>query len=393
MKIQSIKLNISYIMWTNRYIVYLFSLFSNFIKRLLILFKKTFFFFSINFFLWCLLLFVPSFVYWNIFTQIKIDTHTLQYITYPINSEEYNIHVGISSEGSTLREILGDYGGVSGINGVFFCPADYSQCKGKNYTINERFIEGREISTYDDTGERVVFWWDESEIPFLHQTNSINSEKRWNIYEWFANFPLLLQSWENKLEHYYDIGLIGKKMRSPITRHFICTNQERNEIIFGRVHKATLDDVVKVIWKIGCYDAINLDAWNSSAFIYNGRNIVGPGRDILDGVVITRNNVDTKKIHANVKNVFKKIESIYLKKRNKTKAIEQLQAYRTSITQLRTNIYKKYSRDVIDTQGDTIWYTVEVKNRRVFTHIYLLNLIDHEIKILIQKLKDLSSLS
>lgn len=64
-------------------------------------------------------------------------------------------------------------------------------------------------------------------------------------------------------------------MRSELLgRHFICTNESRDKILFGRTSAMGLDDVVGVLLEIGCYDALNLDAGNSSSFIYNGRQIV-----------------------------------------------------------------------------------------------------------------------
>ena len=49
---------------------------------------------------------------------------------------------------------------VSAINWVFFCPADYRECGGKNFTKNERFVEWLQYSQNYDTWDRVVFAWD-----------------------------------------------------------------------------------------------------------------------------------------------------------------------------------------------------------------------------------------
>jgi len=77
------------------------------------------------------------------------------------------------------------------------------------------------------------------------------------------------------LEHYYDVGLIDKKMTSEVLgRHFICSNQEKDTILFGRTGPMGLDQEVGVLLQIGCYDALNLDAGDSSSFIYNARQIV-----------------------------------------------------------------------------------------------------------------------
>ncbi len=330
-------------------------------------------------------LFFPLWVFGNTFTQIEINSHKVEYINYSTNSEIHDIQIGLSEEGSSLRKIIKDYQWVSGINGVFFCPDDYSRCNG-NSTINERFIQGKEITTYKSTGERVVFWWDSEQNPFLHQTDKINPGKRSEIYEWFANFPLLLQSGKNTLEHYYDVGLIGNKMRRKLTRHFVCSTKEWKNILFGTISEANMDDMVPVLLKIGCHNALNLDAGWSSAFIYNGRNRRWPGREVLDGIVISRKDIDTKTIDTTVEKVFEKITKNYLKKSNTEESISLLQSYRDAINTTQKKIYSTHQTQIYDQYWDTIGYTLPSLPKNTFKKIYILNTIDAELRALIKKL-------
>jgi len=113
-----------------------------------------------KFFLLVFISTLPSIAFWNIFTQVQIWDIQLEYISYDISSEIYNIKVAISDDAVTLTELSSDYNAISGINWVFFCPEDYTQCNGLNYTINERFLDGEDLSFYPDTGERWIFAWD-----------------------------------------------------------------------------------------------------------------------------------------------------------------------------------------------------------------------------------------
>lgn len=97
---------------------------------------------------------------------------------YTVGSQDYKIHVAASDESTNIDALAKSKNALTGINGIFFCPADYSQCKGRDYTINERFVEGEDLSFYEDTGDRAVFAWDEAGIPFLHKTGKINPDKR-----------------------------------------------------------------------------------------------------------------------------------------------------------------------------------------------------------------------
>ena len=332
------------------------------------------------------IIFLPVPVFANTFIKTEIKWHTLQYIEYNNFSDTYDIKIGISDSWNNLRNITNNYWWVTALNGIFFCPSDYPQCKGKNYTINERFVSGKEISTYKSTWERVIFWWNKEKITFLHQTNKINTENRKDIYEWFANFPLLLQWWKNKLEHYYDVGLIDKKMRIKIERHFICSDKKHEKILFWQVFSATLDDVVGVIKAIGCWDAINLDAGKSSAFIYNGRYIYWPWRDILDSVIITRKDLDITSLNTKIKTFFQKIEESYFKKRNRTTAIKKLKRYRKNLAKIRVAFYKKYSKDILNDKWKIIGYKIDIQKKRALKKIYIINTIDFYIWEIIKKL-------
>lgn len=331
-------------------------------------------------------IFFPLSTFGNTFTKVEIHNHITQYITYNNLSENYDIKIWVSETWSNLKDLMSSHGWVSAINGIFFCPADYNQCNGENFTINERFVEWREISTYKSTWERVIFWWDESKQPLLHQTDKINSDERLSIYEGVANFPLLLHNWKNTLEHYYDIGLIGKKMRTPLTRHFICSDESWENITFGQVEKASLDQVVPILLEIWCYNALNLDAGRSSAFIYNGKYLTWPWRDILDGIIIQRTDLNTSQIDTILQTSFEKIEKQYTSKRNKNKAKETLQNYRNQLIKIRALFYKKYTTTVEDIDKNPIWYSIALPSASAHKKIYIINQIDFYIAKIIRKL-------
>lgn len=117
------------------------------------------------------------------FTEQKIWNITLRYITYPINSDIYKLHVVTSEDITNIDSLALMKNAFTWINGVFFCPSDYSECWGKNYTINERFLQWMDKSFYDDTWARWVFWWDISWTPFIYKTWELNPEKCWIIHE------------------------------------------------------------------------------------------------------------------------------------------------------------------------------------------------------------------
>ncbi len=332
-----------------------------------------------------LLFSLPSISYGNNFTETYSRNIKFEYITYNVWSLDYDLQVNISDSAESLSTISRDYWAISGINWVFFCPADYSECWGNNYTINERFKQGVDLSFYSDTGERAVFWWDENTIPFLHQTGKINSELRGHIFEWLWNFPVLYANGKSMLEHYHDVWLYDKKMAAKIPRHFICSNKENTKIFFWKTSSSSLDDLAPALYEIWCWNGLNLDAWASSHFNYNGRELKVWSRKVLDWFFIIPKHFDAKEINTRVDTAMIKISSTF-RRYQKNKSLSRLTAVREYIKENRTKIYEQYSQDIYDVNGNLNWYSLEVTNQKALQRIYLLNILDIKLKNLYKEI-------
>jgi exopolysaccharide biosynthesis protein len=322
---------------------------------------------------------LPSTVFWNVFTQIKIWDITLNYISYDIASNIYNIKVGISNDAVSLSELSAQYNWVSSINGIFFCPEDYSRCNGLNYTINERFVDGEDLSFYPDTGERWVFWWDVNGIPFIHKTNNINPDIRGDIYEWVWNFPILFQNGQNLLENYIDNGLYDKKMKAKASRHFICSNKDKTHIYIWRSSATSLEWLTPALYTLWCWDALNLDAGWSSHLNYNGREIVKWDRKIIDGIIIQRKDIDVLKVEKSVEETMKRI-SLYISKYPSDISLNIIDILLKYIPKLRSEIYNTYSVDNYDLKWNRIGYSLEVTSLLDFKKVYTFNILERELK-------------
>ncbi len=324
----------------------------------------------------------------NTFIEQKIEGKTVKVIEYDLSSKEYDISIWYSPDATNIRQLMLDNNGTTAINGVFFCPADYSECGWKTFTINEHYIEGEKVAgIYDTTWERVVFWWDKNKVPLLYQTDKINAWKEKDIYEGFANHPLLLKDGENMLEYWYDSFLIDKKMKDSALRNFICSNKEKNHIYFWLVYNVTLDELVPILSKLGCYDALNLDAWKSTAFVYNGKYITWPQRPILDGIIIKRKWLDTSSLDKKAKNT---VEKLTRKLRIKTWEYQKkiLSDVWKQLNSLKTNIYEKVSSDIKDENWNTNGYRIEIKDLNTLKKIYYINSLNYYISQEINTIKN-----
>lgn len=324
--------------------------------------------------IWLFLL-LASNTFANNYMEKTIEWHKFRVIKYDTKSKDYIFKIWINPDywATDLRELMEKNNGVSSINWVFFCPSTYSECWWQTFTNNERYFEGVKIWTSISTQDRVVFSIDKNNNPFLYQTNKINTEKESDIYYWFANFPLLLNEWNSKIQDYVDLDLVDNKMKSKIDRNFICTDITKRYIYTGYVSKISLLDLPDLLIKFGCYDALNLDAGWSSAMIYNGRYLIWPGRDIMDWVVIERKWLDTKKIIENSKLSLKLIEK-KISKKTYLEKIDFINKKMESLTNTRTSIYEKNSIDLYDLETwNKNWYEINIKSLKNLEIVYMIN--------------------
>ncbi|MDD2871407.1 MAG: phosphodiester glycosidase family protein [Candidatus Gracilibacteria bacterium] len=309
----------------------------------------------------------------NNYIEKTVDGYKFKYIKYDTKSSDYIFKIGANPDYSAtnLRELMEANNGISAINGVFFCPASYKECGGKNFTKNERYVEGEKIGNEVSTGDRVVFALDEKKHSFLFQTDKINKLDEDKIYYGFANFPLLLQDGKSKFQEYVDLGLIDGKMKAKMQRNFICNDKTNRFIYTGYVSEISLENLPDVLLSLGCENALNLDAGGSSAFIYNSRYIIGPGRDVMDGVIIERKGLDTAKIIERTKVIQAFIEKKISNKKHEDKLVF-LDELIKGLSNIRKKIYEKNSHDIYE-KGVKVGYEINVKDINKLQTTYLIN--------------------
>ena len=307
--------------------------------------------------------YIETIVEWYKFRIIKYDTKSPDYI--------FKIWVNPNYSATNLRELMEANNWISAINWVFFCPASYKECGWQNFTKNERYVEWIKIWTEPNTENRVVFAIDKNKKSFLYQTDKINSLDENKIHYWFSNFPLLLQNWESKINDYVKLWLVDNKMTAKIQRNFICNDKTNRYIYTWYVSAIELTKLPEILIKLWCSDALNLDAGGSSAFIYNSRYIIWPGRNIMDWVIIERKWLDTKEII----NKWLKIKDLLEKRISKKSYNEKLEFLDSLIiwlNKIRIDIYNKNSKNIYN-DWKKIWYEINLKDINKLKNIYLIN--------------------
>jgi len=205
--------------------------------------------------------------------------------------EDYDLKVRAGDPVDHVRNQTRAHGASIGINGWFFCPAEwgYSYCGADNSTSSERIIQGEMIAKRENTAERGILGVTEENKAIFVQNNQ-HYGYRWNsnqdqlneIFYGIWNRPILLDKWVDVVQEY--THLIDAKLNTTATKAFICTTQDADTIFLGFVKIQYLYHLPKYLKETyDCYYAIWLDAWRSSALVVDDKYLKWPWRKVTDG--------------------------------------------------------------------------------------------------------------
>lgn len=177
---------------------------------------------------------------------------------------------------------LGDYvsrnGAFAGINGSYFCPADYPSCAGKTNSFdtlamnkNKKYINS-DNNVYS-TVPLVVFG--NGFVRFLGASQDWGRDT--SVDGVLANQSLLVSGGKSVFG-----GDGDPKKGSKGNRSFVATGQ--GNVYIGVVRNASVQEAASVLEKMGMEGALNLDSGGSTA-LWSGGYRVGPGRNIPNAIL------------------------------------------------------------------------------------------------------------
>ncbi|HVZ67548.1 MAG TPA: phosphodiester glycosidase family protein [Patescibacteria group bacterium] len=180
---------------------------------------------------------------------------------------------------------LGDYvarsGAFAGVNGSYFCPADYPTCAGKSNSFDTLAMNKNKHYLNSDNN---VY----STVPaVIFQPGSmryVGASQEWgrdtSVDGVLANQPLLLSGGEVRFG-----GGSDPKQGSKGNRSFV--GNKGNIAYIGVVHNVTVAEMAQVLKAMGLDGALNLDSGGSTA-LWSGGYKAGPGRAIPNAVLFVR---------------------------------------------------------------------------------------------------------
>ena len=180
----------------------------------------------------------------------------------------------------SLSDYVGRNGAFAGINGTFFCPAEYPSCSGKTNSFD--LLVMNKNKTYFNSANN-VYSTNPAVIFTGNTARFVGQALEWGrdtgVDAVLSNYPLLV-SGGNAV---YGGG--GDAKFSQVgARGFIAN--KGNTVYIGDVLNATMQDSAKVLKTLGMDNAMNLDEGGSTA-LWSGGYKLGPGRSIPNAILFT----------------------------------------------------------------------------------------------------------
>lgn len=219
--------------------------------------------------------------------KTEIGTYTIAIVAADLNSTRVIIDTASDNTCTNNCPVmsLGDYvarsGAFAGINGSYFCPAEYPSCAGKTNSFDTLLMNKNKV--YFNSDNNVY-----SNVPVAIFGSGfarfIGASSGWgrdtSVDGVIANQPLLLSGGNIAFG-----GGSDPKQGSKGTRSFV--GNKGSTVYIGVIYNVTVAEMPYVLKALGLENALNLDSGGSTA-LWAGGYKAGPGRNIPNAVLFVR---------------------------------------------------------------------------------------------------------
>jgi len=224
------------------------------------------------------------------YSRQKVSTDNGEYVVDIIAADlaSTRVIVDIASEADCPKDCpvlsLGDFvsrnSAFAGINGSYFCPADYPSCADKKNSFDTLVMNKNKKYFNSDNNVHsqvplAVFSGDSAR--FL--TRSADWGRDTGVDGVIANYPLMI------LGGNIIVSGGDEKQTSTGNRSFIA--HANGKVFIGVVRSASVGQAAKVLKAMGMNEALNLDSGGSTA-LWSGGYKAGPGRAIPNAILFVR---------------------------------------------------------------------------------------------------------
>ncbi len=198
----------------------------------------------------------------------------------------------------SLADYVFSHNAFTGFTGSYFCTG--SSCGGNNYYFFPVYDSQRQLMINDDqlkywtTGPLIAFdennrfYYFKDSRDFKSQAN-FETQYGVKLQAAIGNKPRLLEnSFNTLIDWEVDVSQRNSRLRrNAIAYRDDPQNPGQGKLSLISVNTASLDDLVRILQHLGFEYALNIDGGYSSAMIYNGEYMLGPGRNLPNAIIFT----------------------------------------------------------------------------------------------------------
>ncbi len=225
------------------------------------------------------------------FSQQSVSTDVGTFLVDMVAADMGSTHVYVDTASSgtcgndcpvlSLSDYVSRNGAYAGVNGSYFCPADYPSCAGKTNSFDTLLMNKNKVYFNSDNNKysvvpAVIFG--NGFIRFVGQ--SLEWGRDTSIDSMIANQPLVVSGGNISFG-----GNGDPKMGSKGTRGFVASRG--NTVYIGMIFNTTVAEMGHVGKSLGFENMLNMDDGGSAALWFGGYK-VGPGRNIPNAILFVR---------------------------------------------------------------------------------------------------------
>ncbi len=180
-----------------------------------------------------------------------------------------------------LADYVSRNGAFAGINGTYFCPADYADCASKKNSFDFPVYNSR-LNKWVNQGnlfwnDRSLVYRDGSGMHFMRDAKTFGG----GLLAGIVNSPGLLDNGNIIADQFP----LSDKQKTRGSKGGIGIRGNVVYLVIGR--SVTMFEFAHIFKSLGANYALNLDGGGSSALWYDGYK-VGPGRNLPNAVLFSR---------------------------------------------------------------------------------------------------------
>lgn len=219
--------------------------------------------------------------------KTEIGTYNIGLVAADLNTTKVIIDTASDGDCSNdcptlpLATYVSRSGAFAGINGSYFCPAEYPSCAGKTNSFDTLLMNKNKV--YFNSDNNVY-----SNVPVAvfgaGYARFIGASSGWGrdtgVDGVIANQPLLLSGGNIAFG-----GGSDPKQGSKGARSFV--GNKGSTVYIGVIYNVTVAEMPYVLKTLGLENALNLDSGGSTA-LWSGGYKAGPGRNIPNAILFVR---------------------------------------------------------------------------------------------------------